>query len=97
MHRPTTNLVGIFRRADDGHGFRVEGGLETAHDLLLSKYGTRRPANGANRAVTRSPMARSLWPCAIIRKPSAVSIRTMLYGTCARVSGVAARHTSDVA
>ena len=49
----------------------------TGH-VTFSKYGTSRPANGTNRAVTLSPMARSLSPWAIMRKPSAVSTSTML-------------------
>ena len=78
MQRPAADLVGVFRRTDDGDGFWIECGLKTAHDLVLAKYGTRRPANGANRAVTLSPMARSLSPWAIMRKPSTVSTRTIL-------------------
>src|ERR1019366_9520643 len=78
MHRTAADLVGVFRRADDRDGFWIEGGLETAHYFVLAKYGTRRPAKRANRAVTLSPMTRSLSPWAIMRKPSAVSTRTML-------------------
>src|SRR5258705_426448 len=78
MHRPAADLVRIFRRTDDGDGFWIECGLKTAHDLVLAKYGTRRPANCANRAVTLSPMERSLSPWAIMRKPSTVSTRTIL-------------------
>ena len=37
MHRPAADLVGIFRGADDGDGFRIEGGSQTAHDVVLAK------------------------------------------------------------
>ena len=37
MHRPAADLVGIFRRTDDGDGFWIECGLKTAHDLVLAK------------------------------------------------------------
>lgn len=78
MNRPAADLVGILRCADDGDGARIEGGLEAAHGLVLSKYGTRRSVNFVNFAVTLSPMARSLSPWAIMRKPSVVSTSTML-------------------
>ncbi len=50
----------------------------SSHDLVLAKYGTSWPANGAKLAVTLSPIERSLSPWAIMRKPSRVSTRTML-------------------
>ena len=37
MHRAAADLVGVFRCADDGDGFRIECGLKTAHDLTFSK------------------------------------------------------------
>ena len=37
MHRPAADLVGIFRRADHGDGFGIEGGSQTTHDLVLAK------------------------------------------------------------
>ena len=38
MHRPTADLVGIFRCADDGDGAWIKRGLETAHDFVLIKF-----------------------------------------------------------
>src|SRR5260370_32366981 len=35
MHRPTADLVGIFRCADDGDGAWIKRGPETAHDFVL--------------------------------------------------------------
>src|ERR1700676_3361894 len=77
MHRAAANLIGIFRSANNGDGTRIEGSPETAHNVVLSKVGTRPPVNRRYRAVTLSPMARSLSPWALMRKPAAVSTSTM--------------------
>jgi hypothetical protein len=37
MHRAATDLVGIFRGADDGDGAWIKRGLETAHVFVLAK------------------------------------------------------------
>src|SRR4051794_34697827 len=78
VHRPAADLVGIFRGADDGHRFRVERGTQTSHGLVLVKYGMRRSVKRRKSALTRSPILRSRSPCAIMRKPSAASTRTIL-------------------
>ena len=46
--------------------------------FTFSKYGTSLPANDLKPAATLSPMASSMSPCAIMRKPSDVSTSRML-------------------